>query len=68
MFREDCCDWFAREKKKKEKIIYSNSSVKLIYKLERNNNISSSCSELNYTSPWIASLTNKPKAATEGGF
>lgn len=30
---------------KEEKIIYSNSSVKLIYKLQRNDDISSSCSE-----------------------
>lgn len=52
---------------KEEKIISSNSSVKFIYKLERNNDISSSCSEVNYASPWIVSLTNKPKAATGGG-
>lgn len=52
---------------KKEKIIYSNSSVKLIHKLERNNDISSSCSEVNYASPWIVFLTNNPKAAHGGG-
>jgi hypothetical protein len=52
---------------KKEKISYSNSSVKLIYKIERNNDISSSCSEVNYAFPLIVFLTNKPKAATGGG-
>lgn len=52
---------------KKEKIISSNSSVKLIYKLDRNNDISSSCLEVNYAFPWIEFLTNKPKAATGGG-
>lgn len=41
--------------------------MKLKYKLEKNNDISSSCSEVNYTSPRRVSLTNKPKAATEGG-
>lgn len=52
---------------KEEKIISSNSNVKLIYKLERNSDISSSRSEVNHASPWIGSLTNKPKAATGGG-
>lgn len=53
----DYCNWLARKKKR---LSPSNSSVKLIYKLERNNDISSSCSEVNYASPWIVSLTNKP--------
>lgn len=41
--------------------------MKLKYKLEKNNDISSRCSEVNYTSPWIVSLTNKMKVSAEGG-
>lgn len=55
------------KEKKKKKIIHSNSSMKLKYKLEKNNDISSRCSEVNYTSPWIESLTNKMKVSAEGG-
>lgn len=64
---EDCHDCLVGERKKEKKMIYSNSSMRLKYKLEKNNDISSSCSEVNYISPWIVSLTNKPKATTEGG-
>lgn len=52
---------------KEEKIIYFNFSVKLIYKLQRNNDISLSCLEVNYVFFWIVFLINKFKVVIGGG-